>query len=267
MLMTTINCSQKSNIHLIIIPGGPGLSSKTLFHLEALKDDYHLHFLDMQGTGDDQYTEKKTFHELCSSISDVVKNCEGMTYLIGHSFGGLLAMETANNCNVDGVICLATPMSKEIFGAVSKNYLLKESEELKKSQVEWNKNPSNETFAKWLSLYGDLYFENDRVGSKGKLLLNDKVSFQFFLDNRSDALLCTQVAEKFKNNITNKLFLAGEKDGILPLEMQKQDALNAGFKFQEIKGANHFLTVDCPDAVVLEIKKFVGNNAIIKGVL
>jgi pimeloyl-ACP methyl ester carboxylesterase len=262
MKVTTINSDQKNNIHLIIIPGGPGLSSKTLSDLEILRDRYQLHFLDIQGTGEDQYEEKKSFQELCSSVIEFAKTCKGKIYLLGHSFGGLMAMEAANNFPVDGVICLAVPMSKEVFESVSKNYSNKKNDELKKSQVEWNQNPSNETFAKWLSQYGDLYFENDSNGDKSKMLLNDQVSFQFFLDNRGDSALCENITKNFKKNSTKKLFLAGKNDGILPLVLQERDAISFGFNFKSIKNANHFLTVDQPKITATEIKNFIGNSAI-----
>jgi pimeloyl-ACP methyl ester carboxylesterase len=242
--LTSVSSKVKTDNHLILIPGGPGLSSCTIRDFDILKNRFHLHYVDFPGTNGNPYLGKNSFDELSDMLLDEVKEIDGNLYFLGHSYGGLFAVDMAIQTACSGIICVATPFSKRSFDGASRNYNNNKTEALEERKKRWNESPNDQTFREWLEIYDGLYFAPHSIEKGRQLMKNDAVSAQFFLDNRSDGngkeSLLTAIA-KWKGK---KLFIAGENDGLLSVHDLRQDAAQGRFEFISIKNANHFVMVD-----------------------
>jgi pimeloyl-ACP methyl ester carboxylesterase len=245
-----------SEINLICLPGGPGLSSSTLDPLIDLKSNFSVHLLDYCGTNGTP-VELKNLAEISKMIQDFTFTLSGKKILLGHSYGGFLAASTAIISQVNGLICLGTPFSNDALAEASLNYSHANSSTLSLAEKKWIDNKSVENFNSWLAEYDSLYFNVPNIELGKRLLLNDLSSPLFFLNNANDITSNQHLLEKLKFLQIPKLFLAGETDGLLsPLKLRK-DAEYFGFKYRDIPKANHFMVWDQKNLVISEITKFI----------
>lgn len=250
--LTKISSSKTSVPTLFLIPGGPGLSSLTLRSLDILNRSFNLAYVDFHGTNGNPYTGKKTFDELATELDQEIQNTSGLKFVLGHSYGGFFAAKSFLAGMADALICVATPFSRNTLSNAGSNYRTHMTEALSEAETQWNKNQDDKSFAKWVSEYGDLYFRNP----EGKaLLLNDKVSAQFFLDNRSDALSLEFLLASLAQKNGKKIFISASDDKLLLSENLKQDAGLGNFEFYEIQDASHFVTFDQPERVASLIEE------------
>lgn len=239
---------------LFLIPGGPGLSSLTLRSLDILNRSFNLLYVDFHGTNGNPYTGKKSFEELSSKLNKEIQKVSGKKYVLGHSYGGLLAAKAFVDGVADGLICVATPFSKNTLSKAGDNYRAHMTDALAKAETQWSESQDDKSFASWLSEYGGLYFKNP----EGKaLLLNDKVSAQFFLDNRSDAQSLESLLASLAQKNGKKIFISGGDDRLLLSENLKMDSDHGKFEFYEVQNASHFVTFDQPEKVAGLIEDLV----------
>lgn len=250
--LTKVPSNKMTAPTMFLIPGGPGLSSLTLRSLDILNPSFNLVYVDFHGTNGNPYTGKKTFEELSSELNRKIHSVSGVKYVLGHSYGGLFAAKAFVESVVDGLVCVATPFSKSTLSKAGDNYRTHMTDALAKAESQWSELQDDKSFAKWVSEYGILYFKNP----EGKaLLLNDKVSAQFFRDNRSEVpsleLLLTLLAQ------TNgkKLFISGDDDRLLLSENLKKDSDLGKFEFSKVQNASHFVTFDQPECVASLIEE------------
>lgn len=247
MIKLTSVLSAKTNAPtMFLIPGGPGLSSLTLRSLDILSRSFNLLYVDFHGTNDNPYTGKKSFDELSSELNKKIQNVAGAKFILGHSYGGFFAGKAFVEGIVEGIVCVATPFSKETLSRTGENYRAHMTDALVKAEYQWNANQDDKSFARWLSEYGSLYFKNPEGKS---LLLNDKISAQFFKDNRSDAQSIEPVLTLLAQSKGKKIFISGDDDKLLLSENLKKDSALGKFEFYEIENASHFVTFDQPERV------------------
>lgn len=238
---------------LVLIPGGPGLSSLTLRSMDILSRTFNLVYVDFPGVNGNPYSIDRSFDELSQALQMELQKINGPLYVLGHSYGGFFAADLSLRMKLDGIICVATPFSEKSLVAAGENFNANKSHSLTDAEVEWSELQDDKSFAKWTSEYGELYFTNP----DGKyLLLNDKVSAQFFLANRSDARQKESMLSLLKENKTKKLFIAGKKDIMLPIENLREDASRGGFDFKSVNKASHFVTFDQAEIVAGLIEFF-----------
>jgi pimeloyl-ACP methyl ester carboxylesterase len=252
--LTKVKSNIENSPNLILIPGGPGLSSLTLRSMDILSRSFNLFYVDFTGTNNKPYSVNKKFDELSNELAKEILAIEGAKFVLGHSYGGFFASDLSLKIKLDGIICIATPFSEKSLEAASENYTAKKSHTLSDAEDEWEKLQDDKSLAKWFSEYGELYF----IKSEGKdLLLNDKVSARFFVANRSDAIQKESVLPLLKKNETKKLFVSGKRDGMLPEAILKEDAIAGGFNFISVNNASHFVTFDQPESVAGLIEDFM----------
>jgi len=238
---------------LVLIPGGPGLSSLTLRSMDILNRSFHLIYVDFPGVNGNPYIKDRSFDELSHALQKELQKINGPLYVLGHSYGGFFAADLSLQMKLDGIICVATPFSEKSLLSAGENFNANKLQSLIDAEVEWNERQDDKSFAKWTSEYGELYFTNP----DGKyLLLNDKVSAKFFLANRSDARQKESMLSLLKENKIKKIFIAGEKDIMLPLEILREDASRGGFDFKSVNNASHFVTFDQAEIVAGQIENF-----------
>lgn len=254
MIKLTKVCTENNKSPtLVLIPGGPGLSSLTLRSLDILCRSFNLLYVDFPGVNDTPYISDQTFDELSRSLQDKLQKINTPIYVLGHSYGGFFAADLSLKIKLDGIICVATPFSERSLVAATENYAANKSQALSFAEEEWGELQDDKSFAKWVSEYGELYFTKP----EGKyLLLNDKVSARFFLANRSDARQKESILPLLKQDTTKKLFIAGESDGMLPEEILREDADRGGFEFKSVSNASHFVTFDQAEIVAGQIENF-----------
>jgi pimeloyl-ACP methyl ester carboxylesterase len=244
--LTRVPSSAENAPKIFVVAGGPGLSSLTMRHLDLLSRSFEMIYLDFQGTNGSPYLGKKSFAELSSMISDIIKIESGRKYILGHSFGGLFASDVFLLGGIAGLVCISTPFLAASLLAANENYTANKTPELVEAEILWSQNQDDASFAKWLSEYGNLYFKNPEGR---RTLLNDKVSATFFNDNRSDLLDKETTLRALGNNKDIKVFICGKEDKLLPSEIFKVDAQMGSFNFYEIEDASHFATIDQPNIV------------------
>ncbi len=251
--LTKLKSEVESAPKLIIISGGPGLSTLTLRDLDLLKRSFELVYVDIQGTNGSSYTGKKSFNEIASALAEIISKESGTKFALGHSFGGFLAAELLIQESVSGLVCISTPFTKATLNCANENYNFHKTAALIEAELDWVKKQDDSSFAKWLSEYGDLYFKSPR---RKKIILNDKVSANFFKDNRSDVLGKQSMLEALKQIERKKIFIAGKDDKLLPVAVLRNDALLGKFDFSEIEDTSHFATIDQPEKIarLIELK-------------
>ena len=235
---------------LVLIPGGPGLSSLTLRSLALLNRTFNLQFVDLPGTNGTPYDKDRTFAELRADISAEVKKLDGGAFVLGHSFGGFFAAGVAvDSPNVLGLVCISTPFTRRSLALAGQNYSARQSPALAIAEREWREHPSDSSLAEWLSEYGDLYFSHSKLAEGQKMLKRDPVSHSLFLSLRNDAGRMEPLLDSLASWNGKKLFLAGEQDALLPTEALRAETTGSGFIFRIIPRAHHFVMFDQPDVV------------------
>lgn len=255
--LTHLKSSSETDDYLVLIPGGPGISSLTLRSLDHLKSSFHLIYLDFQGTNDTAFDPDLIFDDLVNIIANTLITkipLEANIYLIGHSYGGLIATAVGLQIKVKGLFCLSTPFSTESFNAASINYKLKLTPSLSEAEDKWNLEKTNKLFKDWLAEYGELYFL--KKGGK-ELILNDKASALFFMSKRPNISYFENILSKIAKLPITKIFIAGKQDSLLPHEQLIKDSQKGQFQFYIIEDSSHFLTHDQPEEVANLIETII----------
>lgn len=247
--LTSVLSGIETDNHLVLIPGGPGLSSLTIRDFDLLKRSFHLHYVDFPGTNGNPYLGKKNFDELSDLLLDKLKEIDGKIFCLGHSYGGLFAVDVAIQTACEGIVCVATPFSKRSCEGADGNYEKGMTEALIQAEKSWNEGADDQAFRGWLKVYEGLWFAPHSLEKGRRLMASDPVSAQFFLDNRGDINDKEPLLKAVSKWRGRKLFVAGEDDGLLSCEDLKEDAALGNFDFVSIKGANHFVMVDQLNAV------------------
>lgn len=271
IIKTTYINSQNPNLpSLILIPGGPGLSSLTLRSLDSLSSSFNLIYVDFPGCNDNPYIKDHSFDELSSGLIEVVnvaKKNDNQVFVLGHSFGGFFAADIALKTKVEAIICIATPFSSKSLHNANDNYenykSMSPSKALAVAEGEWLERQDDKSLAKWFSEYGALYFKNEKAKEiKRELILKDKVSAKFFIHNRADAVIGESLLTRLRDLNIKKFFIAGTEDGLLDLEILKEDAVRGKFEFHTTQSASHFVMVDDAGAVLKKIEIFIQENKV-----
>lgn len=260
MIKLTSIIKASNSASLILIPGGPGLSSLTIRAFDELQNHINLYYVDFPGTNNNPYLGKKSFRDLCLLLKEAIQTIPGDKMVLGHSFGGIFASALSIDLSLTGLICLGTPLSNQSINAANENYGLNTSTELKEAEAIWISSPSDQTFKNWLSNYNNLYFNSKFVERGKNLLLGDPSSSQFFLDNSDDIYQTDLILGKLQHISCPKLYIAGENDGLLPANYLAKDAELGGFEYIEISNANHFMMIDSQAETNKQIQLFIKKN-------
>lgn len=255
---TYINSDKPTAPSLILIPGGPGLSSLTLRSLDSLSSSFNLIYVDFPGCNDNPYTKDHSFDELSNGLMkvvNIVKKTDSKVFILGHSFGGFFAADIALKAEIEGIICIATPFSNNSLHNANDNYNEYKSQSpslaLVVAEGAWLERQDDESLAKWFSEYGPLYFKNEK---EKELVLKDKVSAKFFIHNRSDVIIGENLLSKICDLNIKKVFIAGTEDGLVDLEILKVDAQRGKFEFHAAQNASHFVMMDEREEVVKKVQ-------------
>lgn len=253
MIRLTNIAGPKGAPTIVIIPGGPGLSSKTLRSLDLLERSFNLAYVDFPGCNGVPY-EERTFESLSAELLEAVSRIGGSVVVLGHSFGGFYAAHLALDLSASGLICVSTPFSSGSFRSVKERYSAAKTPALQKAQEAFNAHPTNQNFAHWLAEYGELYFAPETMASGRELLLHDPCSAQAFLNIEGAGKTMEPLLDRLTHWSGPKLFLA-ETLGMISTESLCDDARRGGFEFVAVDRASHFVTFDQPEEVARLIER------------
>ncbi len=226
-----------STAQLLILPHAGGHEFQYLELKNALKDEYKVQVLDLPSRGKNSrqnYSDWSIFKE--EIISFVEKYVDNNTYLLGHSYGSLLAYEITKKIPIKGLMVSAFyPPLKAYQPSIPKTTHLDE-----------------ESFIEYLTKYGAI----------DKRLFEDKKTKDFFLSGlRNDFnMLESYVPQEETVNVPLCCFL-GEEDNIYELsEMRDWCKLtDSEFSLHLIKG-DHFGFLSQPNFIKNTIIKFIGST-------
>lgn len=259
MIRLTNIAGPKNAPTVVIIPGGPGLSSKTLRSLDPLARSFHLAYVDFPGCNGVPY-EEQTFDSLATDLVEAVSRIGGPVLALGHSFGGFFAAHLTLALPASGLICVSTPFSSESFRSVEERYSAARTPVLQKAQDAFNAGPTDQNFARWLAEYGELYFAPETMARGRELLLQDPCSAQAFISIEGAGKTMEPLLDRLMHWNGPKLFVA-ETLGMISTESLRNDARRGGFKFVAVDRASHFVTFDQPEEVARLIEgTFAASN-------
>lgn len=242
---------------VVLIPGGPGLSSKTLVGFEKLSRSFDLVFVDPPGTEGQEEPSNPTFESILHSIESELLKIDRSIILLGHSFGGFQAAKLVTRARLDvvGLIGCAMPLSEPTFKEIGKQYEKFRTPELTRAEAAWAKAKSKQTMKEWFASYGLLFFTPSSIEMGQRIILEDDVSLETFVKIRGDLIGHIEVIQALKLSPIKKLMIAGELDNLIPTNLLQSDAKAGGLEFYKIQNAGHFMNFDQPEAVAELIER------------
>jgi pimeloyl-ACP methyl ester carboxylesterase len=246
--------------NLVLIPGGPGLGPVSFEPLASFIKNINVFFYYPTGTYGDQAKKLLSYEEQIEELNIEVEKLENV-YLCGHSFGGIQAVDLALRISpkIKGIICIASPFSSEAFKEVEVNgSKSKTLDQIKMDDVFMN-DPSDENYKRWFASYSHLYFSLSNVENGRNMLLEDSVNTKNYLGARNEANLKEHLLKDIQKTSIKRIFISGNEDRLLPVEILRGDSLLGGFVFKVIEDAGHFVHFDQAENTSALIEEFVIN--------
>lgn len=253
----------ESSENLVLIPGGPGLSPVSFDALaKEIRDSFNVYLFYPTGTYGDTFDKPRSYDV---QLDELVSELVGIEtfYLIGHSFGGILAVDASLRCAelARGVVCISSPFLSETFKVMGENFNNRKTPE----QIELDEilfgSPTNDNYKRWFASYAPLYFTRSKQEDGRQMLLEDSVCVQSYLDAVREASKKESLLEQLKTANLRKMLMGGTDDALLPPSTLATDAQAGGFKFEVIQDAGHFAHFESPKSCASIIKNFIeGGN-------
>lgn len=245
-----------------LLHGGPGMDSSYFFpYLDSLSDIFQLHAIDLRGCGRAPRLERSQY-TLEAMLQDLenYRQQQGFTKVVvlGHSFGGMLALEYALKCPqaVQALILMTTAARSDFIKLATRNaqrfsqvaeaqrqYTLSERSDADFAELVFHSiplyfSPGHETSA--LQMLKKIYFGADCYAALGQGYL-------------ADFNLLPQLHDI---NVPT-LVLAAENDLVTPVAFNQEIAERIPHAtYHEIAGAGHFPFFEQPIQCIEVIKKW-----------
>lgn len=256
--------NEASDLNLIFLSGGPGLSSLSFKPLKELGSKYNLHFLDPMGTTSELSIEP-TYTNLLNEIEDYIQNIPN-TVLCGHSFGGIQAINIASKAkpNILGVIAIGSPVTENAFKILNENFDV----ELTQDQLDLSRKlqeaPTDEIYKDWFFAYRDFYF-NPAISSNAiSVITDDAVCVKSYSSAIQESGTKEDCLKSLRSKNILKLFITGELDKVLPPVSAKHEAEVGGFDLEVIEDVGHFAHYESPKETMKIIMDFLSTMGGIK---
>ncbi|GEM_PF-6841485 len=247
--------SGEKNKILVYIPGA-GLNSKSglLFYNFFISKGFAVAGLNLSGVNQ-KYNGSAAigWNDYMEDVSLSIKKIVGCGYaekditLVGHSLGGVLAINEAKQKSYDAVVCLAGCLTNETLNI--KPSSLGQPQQLEKDGAEISITMSD--LKNWFT------GENcpDALAEVYKDIAGN-ISAKTKLESYSLATACTKddLAE------TRGLAIAGSKDKSMPSALNKKTADLLNFNFKEINGGHMLPLSDNSNEVFESILSFLNNR-------
>ncbi|WP_373495663.1 alpha/beta fold hydrolase [Aquiflexum sp.] len=261
-----------SGTPLLIIHGGPGLSHDYLEPqlIELLAEDYQLIFFDQRASGRSSGVEDTTRITMTQFVEDIESIRKyfrlSKVNVLGHSFGGLIAMYYAStHPNAINKVLLidSSPASWEPFFpmlnlAISERETEADKEELAKIRsLRPNIQPS--TMEKYFKIYFRPFFNNSQLSEDLSLGVTEQwvSNYMVTYPRIMKSLGKHNILDKLSSIIAPTLIIHG-KDSVIAVESAQEIANRIpNCRLTILKGVGHFPYIEAPKEFADAIKAFV----------
>ena len=249
--------NSKSNINLVFIPGGPGLSSASFNQLMPLNEKFSLFYFDPMGTTT-ELKQVPNYSNLLGELKNVIKNLDNVV-LCGHSFGGIQAIDilSENLNNIMKLIVLGSPVSENAFTILKENFKTGITEKHNIISDKLTNQPTDEIFKEWFYIYRDFYFNPKKSDELISIITEDAVCVKNYSEAIAESFQKSEKLNEVKNIDIPKLFIAGALDRITPPKSAEYDANKGGFELKIVENAGHFVHYECPKSTIKIINEFL----------
>lgn len=257
---------------LVILHGGPGLGHDYLRIALAplLSDSYQLIFYDQRGSGHSTGVEDTTRLTMATFVEDLesIRRKAGLERmnLLGHSFGGLLAMHygiTYPERVASLILADSDPASWEMWiwyvRVIDERRTVEDEHELAEIQAfeGWASNPK--AMEEYFRIALRPYFADRWRADDLRLGLDEQVLANYGPTNRRvrEDLGQYDIHDELERITSPALIVYGDQS-IFPLEAG--EALNERIpnsEFVVVEGAGHFPFIEAPEEFASAIKAFV----------
>lgn len=248
---------------MVVLPGGPGLSSHTVSTLSRLSSHSDVCLLNPPGTEGTTPLEINDYPSLVTDIEQALQSIDRNLILVGHSFGGILAADLGVraklSAKVKGMAFLASPLSTD-----SMNGVLKVTSEYDCNPAKEANDPAKEAgsrscnsekkkghdFKEWFSKAGELYFAPRNTERGVQMLLSDS-SYPGLMPALSGALeRLKTLMNDLKKSTARKISIGGDLDRLVPRSTLLEDGAKANIPTVTLPATGHFVAFEEPDRVV-----------------
>jgi proline iminopeptidase len=240
---------------VVVLPGGPGLSSGTVDAFSALNQDFDVCLMDSPGTGHTQALEHPTYDGVLADLEKAIVDTGREVILVGHSFGGIEAVELAvrGKFAVKRLVLLSTPLSKQSvdYQEAALTKFRENNPALVEADKKLQANPKDlAAFKEVLGLSGPLFFSPKGAQRGGRWLKKDL-----------SAPSLASIAAEGKGHVEllrgklaglpfSKVSFASADDALLPIaSLEKEARLFHASSFHSLKNVGHFPWIEDPSLV------------------
>lgn len=254
-----IQKNKNSNLNLVFLAGGPGLSSISFKPLSGINEKYTLHFIDSMGTTCD-LEDEPTYDNLLIEIEEYIKKIDNVV-LCGHSFGGIQAIDIAsrNKSNIKGLIAIGAPVSKKAFKILRSNFSKGLSEKHEEISKKLSSNPSDDIYKEWFYIYRNFYFNPEYSDKNIEVITEDQVCVKSYSTAISESSQKEECLKTLGELNFPKLLITGDLDQVLPPQSARHEAEIGGLDHKIIKNGGHFVHYECPAETISIIDEFLSN--------
>jgi pimeloyl-ACP methyl ester carboxylesterase len=244
------------NTNLVLIPGGPGLGPNSFVFLLPLLSSYTVYYYYPTGTHPDDAKEDNYYEEQLKELVEALSTLENF-YLIGHSFGGIIATEASLQLEMktQGLFCIGSPFLEKSFEYAYQLYERYTTDH--PETIELDLDSSDEEFKEWFIATSELYFKKENKELGRKIMEQEGMSYGAFLYATDDAHAREDLLEKIADKKFKKIFIAGGEDYLYTAKNLEVDAKKGKFQFEIIKDAGHFVHVDSSTELAAVLKKYL----------
>jgi pimeloyl-ACP methyl ester carboxylesterase len=237
----------------IVFLHGNSSSSKVYKQIISSKDvaysriafDFLGHGLSPKSKDISDYKMQKTTEIILENILEI----EGPIILVGHSYGGHIAIEIAEKIpNLKGLVIFGTPPIKKPFNFMESTYQNEAlptyfTENPSRNQVEEVVNETSSKSDTWNLIVDDF-------------LKTDGVVRAALAQNIEESNVFADEYEIFKNLNVPKLILQGDKEPIARHDYLEMISKEANSEYKIIEDCAHYISVEQPKKFEYEINKF-----------
>jgi proline iminopeptidase len=258
---------------LVIVHGGPGLDHSYLLpQMEQLADTYELIFFDQRGCGRSSINVDSTTMTLDAMVEDIdkVRDAYNLTTmnLVGHSWGGLLAMLYAikHGDQLNSLILVnSTPPTSEMRAAAFKIISDKTTREDSLSQAAL---AQTEEFKRHDPIAMQKYFRLMFKGTFYNPYMVDELTLKFAPDHAERSKLIQRLAKDphLENydlltqleSITCPVLVIGSDDDLTPRESNELIHQHIkGSRYVIMKQCGHFPYIEAPAQFFPAVRDFL----------
>lgn len=220
---------------LLFIHGAGGTKSKWR-NTEGLMKDYSCEFIDLPGHGKSEYNIISSIQDFACFINSTINED---TIVVGHSMGGLIAIElAARNRQVKGVILAASFYELPVHSSILE-------------QLEEGEFPNSLFYASYSKAACKDLLEKEQLELK-------KVPSEIALADFKACNEYTEGKELFAQLSIPIMAVIGNEDRLLPSKaIEKLREVKKDIHIYEIPGAGHYVMLEKPKDFVSAIQAFV----------